>query len=54
MLMPADSSTWNNFKGLQEALGMSYKMADKVACLDMLRNLDDFKETFDRVAMAGQ
>jgi hypothetical protein len=47
MLMPADSSTWNNVKGLQEALGMSYKMAYKMARLDMLRNLEDFRETFE-------
>ncbi len=33
---------------------MRSKMADKVAHLDMLRNLEDFREMFDRVAMAGQ
>ncbi len=40
-------------KWLQEVLERGYEMGVGIAHLDMLRGLEDFKVTLDRVAMAG-
>jgi hypothetical protein len=41
----------SRIKRLQEVLGTGYELAVKVACLDMLKNLVDFRVKPDRVAV---
>lgn len=43
----------SSVKGLLEAPVPGYKVAVRVACLDVLRNLKDFRVTLKRVAVAG-
>ncbi len=42
-----------NVKGLQDALAVGYKMDVRVAQLDMLRSLQDFRVRLFRVAVVG-
>ncbi len=41
-------------KRLQGANSMAYEMAIRVSRLDVFRNLEDFRMTLKRMAMAGQ
>ncbi len=41
-------------KGLQGATSLAYEMTIRLARLDVLRNLEDFRMTLKRMAMAGQ
>jgi hypothetical protein len=44
----------SNVNGLKETLDGKYKMAVRLARLDMFWSLEDFRVTLDRVAKVGQ
>ncbi len=43
----------SSVKELQEALGTGYQIALSVARSDVLRKLEDFRVTFERITIAG-